>query len=288
MSIPATVVIPNLDCPLVDRAVEAVRAQTPALEILVVGRDRPGRLAGAEGVRMVATETALSPAAARNRGVEEARGQALLFTDADCRPQPGWAEALLATLERAPVAGGAVRFDLGGNRWAVADNIASFHEFLADRPREDRTRGPLGTLNLAATREAWRRTGPFDEALPTSEDHDWVLRARQAGLATAFTPDAVVEHAAVRSTRGELERHAAWYGRHFHAFLARHPGSFARGPTWASRGRLAATAPVKALLSAVGIFRRHPGLLPAWRSLPGVVRFKWAWYRAVLAAWPDA
>jgi GT2 family glycosyltransferase len=134
--------------------------------------------------------------------VAAARGARILFTDADCRPAPGWVERLAAALDRSPVAGGAVAFRLDADRWALADNIASFHELLADRPAESDTDAPLGSLNLAVSRQAWQRIGPFDEALTTSEDFDWVLRARAAGVATAFVPQAVVEHADVRDRRG--------------------------------------------------------------------------------------
>jgi GT2 family glycosyltransferase len=202
------------------------------------------------------------------------------------------------------VAGGAVTFprhrhalpaaalhdegaDRGAGLWALADNIASFHPLLADRPAEADTRRPLGSLNLGVTRAAWERVGPFDESLPTSEDHDWVLRARAAGLATAFVPAALVEHAAVRATRRELEAHAAWYGRHFRQFLARHPGAFAGGPSWATRRRLRLAAPLKAWTGAAAIFLRHPTLLPCWRALPAVAAFRRAWYRAILDAWAD-
>jgi GT2 family glycosyltransferase len=282
------VLIPDLDSPLIGRTLEALAAQGapgPDVEVLVVGRDAPGQVP-----RGLLLETAerLSPAAARNRAVAAARGRRILFTDADCRPAPDWVAKMAAALDAAPVAGGAVTFPTAPqatNVWALADNIASFHELLADRPAEIDTRGPIGSLNLALRREAWDIVGPFDESLPTSEDHDWVLRARHAGLATAFVPDALVEHAAVRASRSDLEAHAAWYGRHFHRFRALHPGIFDAGPTWRTPRRLRLTAPLKAVTGALAIFRRHPLLRPCWRALPGVVAFRRAWYRAVLEGW---
>ncbi len=289
MSAAVSVIIPNRDCELVGRTVAAVASQEPPpAEIVVVGSDAPGAVPRRPGVRFVAAGAPLNAGAARSLGVSRARGDHLLFTDADCAPRPGWLARLSRGLDHRPVVGGAVTFDLAANRWAVADNIASFHDLLADRPAEDDTRRPLGTLNLAVRRDAWEAVGPFDPDLETSEDFDWILRARAAGHQTAFDPRALVEHAAVRTSRAELEGHAAWYGRHFPRFRARHPGVFDRGPTWRHRGLFLAAAPLKARLQARRIFRRHPMLAAARaRSLAGVVAFYRAWYRAVATAWHD-
>ncbi|RIL10556.1 hypothetical protein DCC79_07700, partial [bacterium] len=64
---PAAVIIPNLDSPVVDRAVDAVCAQVGAtpLAIVVVGLDRPGRLRGDGRVRRVETDGPRPPGAAR-------------------------------------------------------------------------------------------------------------------------------------------------------------------------------------------------------------------------------
>lgn len=284
-----SVLIPDLDSPWIGATLEGLAEQgAPGeeVEVVVVGRDAPGLVPRDGMVRFLETAERLSPAAARNRAVAAARGERLLFIDADCRPAPGWLERLAAALDRAPVAGGAVTFPRKGNVWALADNIASFHELLADRPAEPDSRRPLGSLNLAVRRSAWEDVGPFDETLPTSEDHDWVQRARARGLATAFVPDALVEHAAVRSGRQALENHAAWYGAHFHRFRALHPGVFDSGPTWRSRRRLALAAPVKAVTGSLAIFLAHPSLAGCWRALPGVIAFRRAWYRAILSNWP--
>jgi GT2 family glycosyltransferase len=284
-----SIIIPNLDSPFIAATLQALRvqdAESSTYETIVVGRDSP-RLVPRDGsIVFIETVDAVGPGEARNRGVAAARGEFLLFTDADCRPAESWIDRIVFNLSASPVVGGSVGFSLTGNRWSVGDNIASFHELLKDRPAGP-NQGPVGTLNLGVTRHAWNRVGPFDISLATSEDYDWFLRARALGLDVHFDPQAVVEHADVRETKDDLERHANWYGRNFLQFCHKHPGIFAQGPTWKSRRTLVITRPLKSWLSAMRIFARHSMLWPAWRAFPAVVAFKSAWYQAILDSWQE-
>ncbi len=289
MGLKTSIIIPNLDSPFIASTLEALRLQNvdrSTYEIVGDGQGRLGRIPRYGSIVVVETVDPIGPGEARNRGVATARGEFLLFTDADCKPAQDWIDRTVTNLSDSPVVGGSVRFALSGNQWSVGDNIASFHELLRDRPA-GRNRGPVGTLNLGMTREAWDRVGPFDTSLATSEDFDWFLRARDLDLDVCFDPDAVVEHADVRESKHALERHATWYGAHFLQFCQKHPGVFAQGPTWRSRRTLAMMRPLKSWLSALQIYARHSMLWPAWTAFPAVVVFKSAWYRAILDSWQD-
>ena len=92
MTVSASIIIPNRDCPLIGGAIDALGASITRhdIEVLVVGTDREGAIPRGSPILFVQTEHGLSPGAARNRGVEEASGDLFLFTDADCVPAEGW------------------------------------------------------------------------------------------------------------------------------------------------------------------------------------------------------
>lgn len=109
---------------------------------------------------------------ARNRAVEAARGDVLLFTDDDVRLEPDWLAAFALAFAQHPQAaffGGRVSPDWGGAtpRWFRAETAEQFAGVLVAFDRGETTR-PLGAdeplpigASLAFRLEALRRCGPF-------------------------------------------------------------------------------------------------------------------------------
>ncbi|HXR60979.1 MAG TPA: glycosyltransferase [Solirubrobacterales bacterium] len=194
-----SVVVPTRGRPeALARCLAALGAQTRPVEVVVV-EDSGGR----------------GPAWARNEGVRRARGEVVCFTDDDCEPAPGWAEALAA-----PVLSGEARVTAGpisvGRGATAADRAWETIVGYLQRQGEDpgtASPGFAATANLAAARPLLEAV-PFDESFPAAagEDRDWAERAARLGAAPRFVPEAEVAHAAGSTTRGFL-RQQYRYGR---------------------------------------------------------------------------
>lgn len=274
-----SVIIPNLDCPTVDRAVRAVLAQQGARadEILIVGRDAPDRLsafADHASIRHV-DASPRPPGAARNLGAALATGDLLVFVDADCEPEPGWLAAHLARhAAGATVVGGGVLWD-DANYWTLADNISMFHPFAADR-----TEGPrrfLPSLNLSVARRAWEAAGGMDPVLRSGEDVDFTARLGELGHPPLFAPEARVWHRPPRTTASAMLAHWHRSGRWMIHVRRAHPAWFG-APGWLyHRLWLVLMAPLIAAAATRPIYR--PGAAGARHlaTLPAVYATKLAW-----------
>jgi GT2 family glycosyltransferase len=176
-----------------DPAPAAVNAALPpGLDVRVVQAERTG------------------PAGARNRGAACATGRLVAFVDDDCEPEPGWAVALAAALERDP---GAL---VGGplvNANPRDTSAAAAHAVL-DALYDCEPPAFLASANLALHRNRFAALGGFDERFPTAaaEDRDLCARAADLGMRLVVVPDAVVRHH--RPSRpGQLWSQFAEYGR---------------------------------------------------------------------------
>ncbi|MGY1709475.1 glycosyltransferase family 2 protein [Geodermatophilus sp. SYSU D00758] len=197
----------------------------PHLEIVVVDNapsdDTTARLVGEFAARDPRFRHVLEPrpglSRARNRGLAEARGAVIAYTDDDVAVDPGWVQGLLRGFARRADVGcvtGLVAtagvdtpeeayFDARAASWSTRCE-PELHD-LAGNARDDAlypySAGIFGTgANFAFDTAALRALGGFDEALgagaPTrgGEDLDVFVRVLRAGHALAYEPAAVVWH----------------------------------------------------------------------------------------------
>lgn len=144
--------------------------------------------------------------AARNAGIAAARGRLLAFTDADCRPDPGWLAALAAAAAAGPerLLAGPVRMTPAGPApapWEAYDLIRGI-------PQAHYVRlGYAATANLAVPAAVFARLGGFDAGRLSGGDAAFCRRAGAAGVPIALIEAAVVAHPA-RASWEELARKA--------------------------------------------------------------------------------
>ena len=224
----ASVVVPARDAAatlpaLLSSLARQELASRGELEVLVVdnaSRDATAQVAGAAGARVV-TEVVPGRARARNAGAAAASAGRLLFVDADCVADPGWARALVACLEDAPLVAGPVRLRSGEPPNAV-ERLERLWRF--DQEGHVRRDGWAASANLAMRRDAFEAVGGFDPGFERiGEDVDLCLRAAGAGHALAFCPEAVVSHP-VESSLRTLARRGVAHGWSNLQLARRHPG----------------------------------------------------------------
>jgi glycosyltransferase involved in cell wall biosynthesis len=161
-------------------------------------------------VRLVELHPSCGAAAARNRGVERARGEIVAFLDDDDAWHPSYLETQVALFDAHPDAqlcsAGHVEID-GSGRLSRPDLRPLFD--YADPLVHLLAECPLHTLSVVACRRtALARIGPFDEALTIVHDLDWYLRLVASGGRHEHNPALLVE----RSVPGGLvTRHQHWY-----------------------------------------------------------------------------
>lgn len=144
--------------------------------------------------------------AARNAAIPAARGRILAFTDADCRPDPGWLAALAATAAAGPerLIAGPVRMTTQApapGRWEAYDLIRGI-------PQAHYVRlGYAATANLAVPATVFARLGGFDARRMSGGDAAFCRRVGAAGVPIVLAEGAVVAHPA-RASWDELARKA--------------------------------------------------------------------------------
>ena len=146
------------------------------------------------GVRLI-NQSNGGPAAARNRGAQEARGKFLLFTDDDCVPTTSWLEEMLVAFQDEEVVGAK-----GTYRTRQKEIVARFVQMeYEDRYRimaAIRDIDFVDTYSAAFVRERFLEMNGYDTSFPLAcaEDVDLSYRMSARGWKMRFHPGAVVYH----------------------------------------------------------------------------------------------
>jgi cellulose synthase/poly-beta-1,6-N-acetylglucosamine synthase-like glycosyltransferase len=179
-------------------------------EIIVVNdssTDETAEIAREAGADRVLTCAHGGPAAARNAGIEAARGRIVLFTDADCEPSPEWLERMTAPFADPQVMGvkGAYQTQQRGLIARLVQlEFEIRYERMARLPQIDFIDGYAAAYRRALLDEY----GGFDVAypIPSAEDVDLSFRLAKAGHRLVFVPEAWVWHRHPVSLRDYLVR----------------------------------------------------------------------------------
>ncbi|MEZ4710784.1 MAG: glycosyltransferase [Caldilineaceae bacterium] len=198
----------------IERCLNALAVQSApaaAFEIIVVddgSRDETAQVVHrwrsahpAINLRLVQQANA-GPAAARNHGARVAKAPLLLFTDADCAPQPNWIAALSAPfdlsapMDAAATVAGAKGVYASEQRQLTPRFVQAEYEDRYDRMRGLEHIDFVDTYSAAYRRDVFLASGGFDATFPTAsvEDQEFSFRLVQQGYKLVFVPAAVVSH----------------------------------------------------------------------------------------------
>lgn len=247
---------------------EALAGQegAPGFEVILADNapDEPGPRPGAfPGLALRIVPCARPGSyAARNAAARAARGGWLVFTDADCRPEPRWLAALARAAEAHPgslLAGPVAVASMGtGGR---PPNACEIYDMIRGIPQARYVaRGYAATANLAVPRAVFEALGGFDPGRFSGGDAEFCRRAGAAGHPLLLVAEAVTRHPA-RADWAELVAKA----RRIKGGQIR-GGSRARRIAWALRTLIPPVADTRAYLRA-----EAPR---GWRAIAIATRFR--------------
>lgn len=221
------------------RLLDALRRQTAppsSFEVLVVDNTPTPAFADLDGHLpnlRVLHEPKPGSYAARNKGLAEARGRLLAFTDSDCIPADDWVEAGRRVLDAHPevaMVGGHIDLTYLDPERPRAVEVYQV-EFGFDQRRCVEAGHHALTANLWTRPQTMAQAGPFNDGLKGGGDLDWGHRVHRLGLRQLYSDEVRVAHPARSRARdmGQKVRRMIGSSRDVHRLRkrARRDGSAA-------------------------------------------------------------
>lgn len=213
------------------RCLTSLRSQTVSrdmYEIIVVddgSKDGTRRVAEGFDVTVVSQENQ-GPAAARNLGVKVAKGDIVLFIDADCAAVPDWIEEMTKPFSNPDIVG--VKGTYKTTQKAL---IARFVQLEYEEKYERMKGFPyidfIDTYSAGFRKDIFQKYGGFNTSFPTAtvEDQEFSFRLAKNGHKMLFQPDATVYHTHQSTLKGYMRR-KFWIAYWKVLVLKHHPEKF--------------------------------------------------------------
>lgn len=132
-----------------------------------------------------------SPYSARNRGIEQSKGEVIAFIDANSTPETNWLEEGISCLltSKADLAGGKVLFDFQDQITGakIVDALTSIN-----MEKSIKERGAAFTANLFVKKNVFDEIGIFEEGVRSGGDVRWTLKAKDDGYSISYCDQAVI------------------------------------------------------------------------------------------------
>ncbi len=184
-------------------------------EVIVVddgSGDRTGSIVQNHAVRYVRQENR-GPAAARNKGVQEAKGEIILFTDSDCVPDINWIQEMIKPFDQPEVA--AVKGAYLTRQKSIVARFAQLEfEERFEMLKKVSMIDMVDTYSAGFRRHIFLKMGGFDTSFPVANNEDTELSYRMStlGYRMIFNPEAKVYHLNHPNTISRYARLKFWRG----------------------------------------------------------------------------